>query len=361
MTALRLGTRGSALAMSQSGQVADALRAATGREVELVEVVTAGDRSSAPVQQLGVGVFVSALRDALVAKEIDFAVHSYKDLPTAGHPGLHIAAVPQREDPRDALIARGGLTLAELPPGATVGTGAPRRIAQLLALGLQLTVTPIRGNVDTRVGRVLGPAADLDAVVLARAGLARLGRAAQITETLDPMLMLPAPAQGALAVECRLDDTDLVELLALLDHAPSRAAVTAERAFLATLEAGCSAPVAAFAVIAEGEPVESHTEGGPVVAHTEGGPDGQGAGGAATGRGDGGFGNDEIYLRGAVISLDGDRDIRLSRTGTPAEAAEVGKALAADLLELGADSILGTPKESGARTQNFGAQNDPHP
>ncbi|MFI7428378.1 hydroxymethylbilane synthase [Micromonospora sp. NPDC049836] len=320
MTApLRLGTRGSTLAMAQSGQVAAALTEATGREVELVEVVTAGDRSTAPVHRLGVGVFVSALRDALTAGTIDFAVHSYKDLPTAAAPGLHIAAVPARQDPRDALVARDGRTLAELPPGARVGTGALRRIAQLHALGLQLEVTPIRGNVDTRLGRVLGPEADLDAIVLARAGLARIGRTDVITETLDPMLMLPAPAQGALAVECRVDDHDLVELLAMLDHAPSRAAVVAERALLATLEAGCSAPVAAYGELAEGEAGE------------------------------------EIYLRGAVISPDGTRDLRLSRTGTPADAAEIGKALAAELLELGADSILGQEGHAGPGTQQFGS------
>ncbi|MEU7589377.1 hydroxymethylbilane synthase [Micromonospora sp. NPDC049230] len=316
---LRLGTRGSALAMAQSGQIAEALTAATGRPVELVEVVTAGDRSNAPVHRLGVGVFVSALRDALTAGTIDFAVHSYKDLPTAAAGGLHIAAVPPRQDPRDALIARGGRTLAELPPGATVGTGALRRIAQLHALGLQLEVTPIRGNVDTRLARVLGPDADLDAVVVARAGLARLGRLDVVTEALDPMLMLPAPAQGALAVECRVDDQDLVELLTALDHAPSRAAVTAERALLATLEAGCSAPVAAYAELAEGD--------------------------------DG----DEIYLRGAVISPDGTRDLRLSRTGTPADAAEIGKALATELLDLGADSILGHEGHTGPGTQQFGS------
>ncbi|MET9297697.1 MULTISPECIES: hydroxymethylbilane synthase [Micromonospora] len=326
MTApLRLGTRGSALAMAQSGHVAEALTAATGRPVELVEVVTAGDRSTAPVQRLGVGVFVSALRDALTAREIDFAVHSYKDLPTAAAPGLHVAAVPPRQDPRDALVATNGRTLAELPPGARVGTGALRRIAQLHALGMQLEVTPIRGNVDTRLGRVLGPDADLDAVVLARAGLNRIGRADVITETLDPMLMLPAPAQGALAVECRADDQDVIELLALLDHAPSRAAITAERALLATLEAGCSAPVAAYAVLAEGEP----TDEGDV--------------------------NQEIYLRGAVISPDGSRDLRLSRTGTPADAAEIGKALAAELLELGADSILGQDAQAGPGTQQLGS------
>jgi hydroxymethylbilane synthase len=298
---LRLGTRGSAQAIAQSGAVADAVRRATGQEVELVQVVTAGDRSAVPVQRLGVGVFVSALRDALLAKEIDFAVHSYKDLPTADADGLHIAAVPHRADPRDALITRSGGMLTELPSGAVVGTGAVRRIAQLNALGLGLEITPIRGNVDTRLRRVLGPEADLDAVVLARAGLARLDREDVITETLDPMLMLPAPAQGALAVECRSDDIDLVELLGVLDHPPTRYAVTAERALLAALEAGCNVPVAALGDLVDGD-------------------DGE-----------------EIYLRGAVISPDGSHSVRLSRSGTPADAGEIGRALAADLLDAGAD------------------------
>jgi hydroxymethylbilane synthase len=312
---IRLGTRGSALALTQSQQVADALTAATGRAVQLVRITTAGDTSAEPVARLGVGVFVSALRDALLAGEVDLAVHSYKDLPTAGDPRLQIAAVPPRADPRDALVARGGRMLTELPAGASVGTGAVRRIAQLHALGLELRVTPIRGNVDSRLARVLGPGADLDAVVLARAGVARLGRAADITETLDPMLMLPAPAQGALAVECRADDSDLIELVAALDHAPTRAAVAAERSLLATLEAGCSAPVAAYAVLAEGEPTGSGTDGELGM---------------------------EIYLRGAVISPDGTRAVRLSRTGTPADAAEIGKALAADLLDAGADTLMGS-------------------
>ncbi len=298
---LRLGTRGSALAMAQSQTVADQVTKATGRPVELVEITTAGDRSSAPVQQLGVGVFVSALRDALLAKEIDFAVHSYKDLPTAPADGLAIAAVPERADPRDALVARDGLTLAELPAGAVIGTGALRRIAQIAALGMPVTTVPIRGNVDTRLRKVAD--GELDAVVLARAGLARLGRAGEVTEILDPMLMLPAPAQGALAVECRSADTDLVEALAALDHRATRAAVTAERAFLATLEAGCSAPVAALAEVTE---------------------------------------DDEIYLRGAVISVDGRFALRLSRTGTLADAEEIGRALAADLLEDGAENVLGS-------------------
>ncbi|WP_084556861.1 hydroxymethylbilane synthase [Hamadaea tsunoensis] len=307
---LRLGTRGSALALAQSQLTADAVTAATGRPVELIEIVTPGDRSSAPVQRLGVGVFVSALRDALLAKEIDFAVHSFKDLPTAEVPELAIAAVPRREDPRDVLVARDGLSLSELPPSATVGTGALRRIAQLKALGLGLRTTPIRGNVDSRLRRVA--TGELDAVVLARAGLARLGRAAEATETLDPALMLPAPAQGALAVECRADDTDLVAALSALDHPATRAAVTAERALLATLEAGCSAPVAALAELGA---------------------------------------DDELFLRGAVFSEDGRHAIRLSRTGSPAEAGEIGRLLALDLLAAGADRLF-VPAGAGEADQN---------
>src|SRR3954449_8755649 len=203
---LKLGTRRSRLALTQSQWVADAITAATGVPVELVHIVTEGDVSKAAIAQLGgTGVFVTAIRQALHEGRVDLAVYSYKDLPTAPEPGLVLAAVPVREDPRDALVARDGLTLGELPPGSTVGTGAPRRVAQLRALGLGLDVVPIRGNVDTRMGRVAGSggkAADLDAVVLARAGLARLGRLAAITETLDPLQVLPAPAQGALAVEC---------------------------------------------------------------------------------------------------------------------------------------------------------------
>jgi hydroxymethylbilane synthase len=300
---IRLGTRGSKLALAQSNLVAEALTVSTGRPVELVEIVTAGDRSAAPVAQLGVGVFVSALREALIAKEIDFAVHSYKDLPTAPAEGLVIAAVPPRADPRDVLVARDGATLADLGPGATIGTGAVRRIAQLHAARRGWSPVPIRGNVDTRLRKVAG--GELDAVILARAGIARLGRTDEITETLDPLTMLPAPAQGALAVECRLDDTETAQLLAVLDDEYSRAAVTAERALLATLEAGCSAPVAALAEVAEGDD-------GP-----------------------------EIYLRGGAFSPDGTGSIRLSRTGTLADPAEVGRALARDLRAEGADQLMG--------------------
>jgi hydroxymethylbilane synthase len=289
--------------LAQSGLVADAVKAKTGRDVELVEITTAGDRSSAPVASLGVGVFVSALREALAAKEIDFAVHSYKDLPTAEPEGLRIVAVPLREDPRDVLVARDGLTLTGLPAGSRLGTGAVRRIAQIAALGRGLECVPIRGNVDTRLRKVAE--GELDGVVLARAGLARLGRAAEATEILDPALMLPAPAQGALAVECRDDDGELVELLAALDDPGTRAAVTAERALLAELEAGCSAPVAALAEVADDR-----------------------------GR--------EIHLRGAVFSPDGRFAVRLTRAGTLADAEEVGRRLAGELLAEGADSVLGS-------------------
>src|SRR4051812_35000657 len=203
---LRLGTRASTLALTQSQLVADALTSASGVPVELVHVSTYGDRSTEAIAQLGgTGVFVSALRDALHAGTVDLAVHSFKDLPTAPTPGLVVAAVPAREDPRDVLVARDGLTLGELPPGSRIGTGAPRRMAQLRALGLGLEVVPIRGNVDTRMGRVTS--GDLDAVVLARAGLARLGRLDAVTETLDPLQVLPPPAPGAPAVQGRAGDT----------------------------------------------------------------------------------------------------------------------------------------------------------
>jgi hydroxymethylbilane synthase len=301
---LSLGTRGSALALAQSGQVAATVIAELGRQVELVTVQTAGDVSSAAIAQIGgTGVFVTALRDALLAGEVDLAVHSYKDLPTAAAPGLVIAAVPLREDPRDVLVARDGLTLGELPAGARIGTGSPRRTAQILGLGLGHEVVPIRGNVDTRIGKVR--AGELDAVVLARAGLQRLGRVDEATEVIDPLTMLPAPAQGALALECRADDEELVALLAALDDEDSRVAVSAERALLAALEAGCTAPVGALAQVAEGD---------------------DGA---------------EIYLRGLVAAVDGTDAVRLSATGPTSEAAEVGRRLAAELLDLGAADLMG--------------------
>jgi hydroxymethylbilane synthase len=302
VTVLRLGTRGSALALAQSGHVADALRA-LGHEVELVRITTQGDVSMAAITQLGsTGVFVTALRDALLAGEVDLAVHSYKDLPTAPAEGLVIAAVPQRQDARDALVARDGLTLGELPAGARLGTGSPRRTAQLLALGLGHEVVPVRGNVDTRIAKVRS--GELDGVVLARAGLVRLGRSDEITETLDPLQVLPAPAQGALAIECRAD-SDVASLLKALDDLDSRTGVEAERALLAALEAGCSAPVGAMAEIVD-------DDDGPAV-----------------------------FLRGLVAALDGSDMVRLSATGPTHDATGVGQRLAAELLDLGAAQLMG--------------------
>ncbi|MEI8407612.1 MULTISPECIES: hydroxymethylbilane synthase [unclassified Kribbella] len=290
---IRLGTRRSALATAQATWVADQLRT-LGHEVELVPIVTTGDVNKAPLEQIGgTGIFVSALRDALLANEIDVAVHSLKDLPTTPVDGLTIGAVPLREDPRDVLVARDGLTLGELQQGALVGTGSPRRVAQLDALGLGLECTGIRGNVDTRIGMVAD--GKLDAVVLARAGLSRLGRLAEVTETLDPIQVLPAPGQGALGIECRADDAGVLAALAPLEDPSTRAAVTAERQMLATLEAGCTAPVGALAEVVEGED-------GP-----------------------------ELWLRGALGQEDGVR--RLSANGPVDDPVSLGMALANELLE----------------------------
>jgi hydroxymethylbilane synthase len=247
VSAVRLGTRASALAMSQAGSIASAL-AAKGAEVELVQIVSEGDRSTESLATLGgTGVFASALRDALLAGEVDVVVHSLKDLPTAAVPGLSIGAVPKRADPRDALCARDALTLETLPPGARVGTGSPRRAAQLRSRRTDLEVVDLRGNVDTRLGKVAS--GELDAIVLAVAGLERLGRADAITETLGIDGWPTAPGQGALALEVRAGQEKLVRGL---EHATSRVLVEAERRTLALLEAGCSAPVGAHALVDDG-------------------------------------------------------------------------------------------------------------
>ncbi|MGB3355371.1 MAG: hydroxymethylbilane synthase [Mycobacterium sp.] len=303
---IRIGTRGSLLATTQAGVIRDAL-IDRGQSAELVIVSTAGDRSHAPIAEIGVGVFTAALREAIADNTVDMAVHSYKDLPTAADPRFVIAAIPARADARDALVARDGLVLGELPNGSTIGTSAPRRAAQLRALGLGLEIRPLRGNLDTRLNRV--SSGDLDAVVVARAGLARIGRLDAVTETLEPVQMLPAPAQGALAVECRAGDTALAELLAEFDDADTRASVTAERALLAELEAGCSAPVGAIA-----EVVESIDEDGRIF--------------------------EELSLRGCVATLDGSDVIRASGIGTPGRARELGLSVAAELFELGARDLL---------------------
>ncbi|MBB2892912.1 hydroxymethylbilane synthase [Flexivirga oryzae] len=296
---IRVGSRRSKLALTQTGLIADRLRA-LGHEVKIVEIVTEGDTNRASLSQLGgTGVFATAIRNALRDNRIDLTVHSLKDLPTAPAGGLTIAAIPPREDARDVLVARDGLTLGELPQGAVVGTGSPRRVAQLAALGLGLTFRDIRGNVDSRIGLVRS--GEVDAVVLARAGLARLGRLDEVTEAIDPLQMLPAPGQGALALEIRADDAALHDVIQQLDDPDTRAAVAAERAVLARLEAGCSAPLGALAEVSEDV--------------------------------DGGL---EISLRAFVGRTDGSFDLRRSKTGPFEDAERLGHDVAQLLLDDGA-------------------------
>ena len=314
---LRLATRRSPLAMAQSRMVGEHLAALTGRTLELVEVTTRGDVDQAPLAQIGgTGVFVVAVRQALVDGRADVAVHSLKDLPTTADERLHLAAIPTREDPRDALVARDGATLDTLPVGARVGTGSPRRRAQLTAARPDLEIVDIRGNIDTRMSRVTDDraAGGLDAVVLAAAGMSRLGRRASITELIDPERVMPAPGQGALAVEVRADvtgpdgdgtvqpvaDADtsaaeaLTDALRSLDDPHTRAAVVAERSLLAALEAGCSAPIGALAEVEDGpEP--------------------------------------EIHLRAVLARPDGSL-VRMSRTGPVEQAELIGRILAGEML-----------------------------
>jgi hydroxymethylbilane synthase len=299
--------------MAQSGLVAQAVSQVTGRPVELVEITTYGDTSREHLAQIGgTGVFVTALREALLLGEIDFAVHSLKDLPTGQPDELVLAAVPLREDPRDVLVARDGLRFEELPDGARVGTGSPRRMAQLNAYardhGMTIETVPIRGNVDTRIGYVRS--GELDAVVLAAAGLGRLGRIEDVTDFLSVDTVLPAPGQGALAIECAADNADLVAVLGELDDPFTRAAVTAERSLLAALEAGCSAPVGALAdLLADGQIVK------------------------------------EMRLRGVVGTTDGTTLVQLSTTGpvpeTHDQAMALGRELAAEMLAKGAAGLMG--------------------
>ena len=254
MSVIRVGTRGSALAMAQTTTVANRIQAATGGEVEIIPITTHGDVSRESLSSLGgTGVFASALREALLNDECDVVVHSFKDLPTEEYPGLVIGATPKRADARDVLCARDGFTLTTLPEGAKVGTGSPRRAAQLRALRPDLEVVDIRGNVGTRLALVTDET--LHAVVLAAAGLGRLGLLENVaTDYLELSAWPTAPGQGALAIEVREGKPDrlLTKALAVLNHATTQATVTAERHVLARLEAGCAAPIGATAVIDDG-------------------------------------------------------------------------------------------------------------
>jgi hydroxymethylbilane synthase len=296
---IRLGTRGSALALWQSRHIAARLTAERpNAAVELVEIASTGDEViDLPLAEVeGTGFFTATLERALAEGRVDLAVHSYKDLPVAATAGLVVAAIPPRGPVEDVLVARDRLTLATLPPGARVGTCSLRRTAQLRARRPDLQLLPLRGNVPTRVGQVTGGA--MDAIVLARAGLERLGLDAHITEVFAPADVLPAPAQGALAVQCRAADAYLVGTLAALDDAPTRRAVTAERTLLHALGGGCSVPVGALATV-----------------------DGDG-----------------ITLAAAVFDLDGQRAVRAETRGC--QPGPVAEAAARLLLAGGAATLL---------------------
>lgn len=292
---LKIGTRGSHLATTQAGHVRDAL-IANGAEAELHIVTTAGDVNMSPVERIGVGVFTTALREALASGEVDVAVHSFKDLPTAPDTRLHLVT-PEREDHRDALIARDGLTFEQLPQGAKVGTSAPRRVSQLRAMRPDLDIRPLRGNIETRMSYV--QRGELDAIILAYAGLSRGGYADRATEVFDPDTLVPAPAQGALAVECRADDADNVRALDALIDEEATVCAAAERQVLTTLQAGCTAPVAAYATRAE---------------------------------------DGELTLRTGVFALDGKTQLVETVTGT--DAIEVGTRAAEALLARGARALM---------------------
>lgn len=302
---LKVGTRGSNLATTQAGHVRDALIAA-GHPAELVIVRTRGDVVMTPVERIGVGVFTLELRAALERGDCDIAVHSHKDLPTARDHRFAPIAVPPRVDPSDVLIARDGLTMETLPEGARVGTSAPRRRSQLAALRPDLDLHPLRGNIDTRMGYVTS--GDLDAVVLAAAGLDRVGVGDRATHRFGIDEMLPAPAQGALAVEARADDAEAVEALTVVDHLPSRVRVAAERRLLADLEAGCTAPVGARAELDAGE-LTLHAV---VAAHD---------------------GSTVLRARGTVATAD-------HADGPVVAAEELGRELAAELLDRGAAGLM---------------------
>jgi hydroxymethylbilane synthase len=309
---LRLGTRGSPLALAQASRIAQQMREQCGRAADLVTVATPGDQSTAPIERLGeTGVFTTTLRDALLRGTVDLVVHSCKDLPTAPVPGLQVAAYPAREDPRDALIWPGGTSLDALPHGARIGTGSPRRAALLRASGRRPQIVPMRGNVGTRLRKLAD--GEVDALVLAMAGLSRLGMLDAVATPLDPSLLMPAPAQGVLAVECRSDDPVTAALLRTLDDAPTRAAAITERAFLAALDVGCSAPVGALAELA--------AEPGAELA---------------------------VRLSGLIAAPDGSVVIRAQTTGVVSDGDVLGRRLAHLLLQDGAALLKRAPQADDA-------------
>jgi len=300
-TRLTIGTRGSALARWQAEWVKNRLQAAhPDLDVSLAIIKTTGDKIlDVPLANVGgKGLFVKEIEEALLAGTVDLAVHSMKDVPTVLPAALHLAAIPQREDPYDALISRSGLSLAKLPEGATIGTSSLRRQAQLLAYRNDFTIASLRGNLDTRLRKVADGA--MDAIVLATAGLRRLGWDGRITEILAPSVCLPAIGQGALGIECRRDDQRVNRLVAALDDPETRACVEAERAFLARLEGGCQVPIAAHATL----------------------------------RGD------RLRLQGLIASVRGERVLRDEIAGASGDGQALGRELAERLLGRGGDAVL---------------------
>jgi len=318
---LRLGSRRSPMAVAQSGDVARLITERTGRPVEILGITSVGDVSREQLTQIGgTGVFVSTLRESLLRGEVDFAVHSLKDLPTASPDGITLVAIPERDDPRDALVGRDGAKLADLPAGARIGTGSPRRAAQLSLLRGDVTCVPIRGNANTRLAKVRD--GELDAVVLAYAGLARIACTDLITEVFETCDMLPAPGQGALAVECRADDATLTELLRAIDHMATRRAVIAERSLLAALEAGCSAPVGAYAQLLASESGRLRLDGVVLGVRHSGGVD--------------------VPSGGEMMV------VREQGEGDAAAPERLGRDLAGRMLARGAGRVMGAPGTAAA-------------
>ena len=300
MKALRIGTRGSALALWQARSIARVLRETTGVEPEIVIVKTSGDKlQQTSFSQIGTkGIFIKELEDALLDERIDLAVHSMKDVPTEMPEGLMIAAIGKREDVRDALLSSGGATLASLPQGARVGTSSLRRQSQLLFARRDLRVLELRGNVDTRIEKL--KRGDYDAIVLAKAGLDRLGLSGNISQVLPHDVSLPAAGQGAIGIETRRDDSSIVNVVGMLDHAATRIAVASERAVLAELQGGCLLPLGVWARMQE----------------------------------------KEFVVEACVLAADGSESLRVKRVGLPCQAEDLGRGAAAELRQRGADRLL---------------------
>ena len=299
MRTLRIGTRGSALALWQANHVRERL-VSCGAQVQIVTIKTSGDRfQQAPVGQIGLkGVFIKELEDALLEERVDLAVHSMKDVPTEIPRGLDFPAILERQDVRDCLVSRDGRKLADLPPQARVGTSSLRRAAQLRRFRPDLTLMELRGNVDTRLRKL--ERGDYDAIVLAKAGLDRLGWNDRITEVIPPEISLPAVGQGAIGVECRAADTEVRQLLSRFDHSETRSGVEAERTLLAELEGGCQVPLGAWGRVKNGE----------------------------------------LLLDACVLSADGTECLRDRATGAVSNSQAVGRTMARRMLEAGADRIL---------------------